>query len=207
MKRIFYAVLAIASMTIVACNNNSPNDDHAGHTPDADHENHAAPGTATSIKTIEPQFASLDATVAATMRSITDNYLGIKNALVADNPAKAVEAGKALLGAIGEIDKSLLTAEQKVIFDQHIGLLKQSTENIIGQSGDISAQRQHFSRMSQAAYALVKAFGAGKPIYHDHCPMYNENKGGMWLSETREVKNPYYGLEMLNCGTVEELIQ
>lgn len=207
MKKIFYAVLAFASITIVACNNNSSNEGHAGHTTDADHKDHAAPGTATSIKTIEPQFASLDATVAATMRSITDHYLGIKNALVTDNPTKAVEAGKSLLGAISEMDKSLLTAEQKAIFDQHIGLLKQSAENIIGQSGDISAQRQHFSRMSQAAYALVKAFGAGKPIYHDHCPMYNENKGGMWLSETREVKNPYYGLEMLNCGTVEELIQ
>ena len=57
-------------------------------------------------------------------------------------------------------------------------------------------------------YELVKAFGAGQPIYHDHCPMYNENKGGtMWLSETKEIKNPYLGSEMPKCGTVEEGIR
>lgn len=37
--------------------------------------------------------------------------------------------------------------------------------------------------MSQYVYALAKAFGGGRTLYHDHCPMYND-KGAMWLSET-----------------------
>jgi hypothetical protein len=61
--------------------------------------------------------------------------------------------------------------------------------------------------LSEDVYDLVKNFGAGQPIYHDHCPMYNENKGAMWLSEMKEVKNPFYGAEMLTCGTVEEVIK
>jgi hypothetical protein len=60
---------------------------------------------------------------------------------------------------------------------------------------------------SADVYDLVKAFGAGRPLYHDHCPMYNDNQGAMWLSETREIKNPYYGAEMPACGTVEEIIK
>jgi hypothetical protein len=37
--------------------------------------------------------------------------------------------------------------------------------------------------------------------------MYNENKGAMWISEMKEVKNPYFGAKMLTCGTVEEVIK
>jgi hypothetical protein len=29
----------------------------------------------------------------------------------------------------------------------------------------------------------------------------------MWLSEIKEVKNPYFGAEMPTCGTIEEVIK
>jgi hypothetical protein len=29
----------------------------------------------------------------------------------------------------------------------------------------------------------------------------------MWLSKTKEIKNPYYDDEMLTCGSVEEKLQ
>ena len=61
--------------------------------------------------------------------------------------------------------------------------------------------------MSEDIYDLVKAFGGGRSLYHDHCPMYNEKKGAMWLSEMKEVKNPYFGSGMPTCGTVEEVIK
>jgi hypothetical protein len=36
--------------------------------------------------------------------------------------------------------------------------------------------------------------------------MYNEGKDGYWISETKDVKNPYYGSEMLTCGRMVEAI-
>jgi hypothetical protein len=36
--------------------------------------------------------------------------------------------------------------------------------------------------------------------------MYNDKKGAIWLSETKEIKNPYYGKKMLTCGNVKEEI-
>jgi hypothetical protein len=33
------------------------------------------------------------------------------------------------------------------------------------------------------------------------------DKGAMWLSENKEIKNPYYGEKMMECGTVEEVIE
>jgi Cu(I)/Ag(I) efflux system membrane fusion protein len=29
-------------------------------------------------------------------------------------------------------------------------------------------------------------------------------QGAYWMSNEREIKNPYFGNEMLNCGSVED---
>lgn len=41
-------------------------------------------------------------------------------------------------------------------------------------------------------------------MYKDFCPMYNNGKGAFWLSETKEIKNPYLGKAMPTCGTIQE---
>jgi hypothetical protein len=46
----------------------------------------------------------------------------------------------------------------------------------------------------------------GKTVYYQFCPMMNDGNGAYWLSETRDIRNPYYGESMLTCGeTVETL--
>jgi len=37
--------------------------------------------------------------------------------------------------------------------------------------------------------------------------MAKDNQGAMWLSETEGIKNPYFGAEMLTCGSIEEVIK
>jgi hypothetical protein len=37
--------------------------------------------------------------------------------------------------------------------------------------------------------------------------MANENTGAFWLSNEKEIKNPYFGSMMLKCGSVKETIQ
>jgi hypothetical protein len=36
--------------------------------------------------------------------------------------------------------------------------------------------------------------------------MAADGKGASWLSDKREVRNPYYGDKMLTCGSVKESI-
>jgi hypothetical protein len=74
------------------------------------------------------------------------------------------------------------------------------------QSADIAVQRTHFYDLSLGVYELAKAFGAGRTLYHDHCPMARDNQGALWISEIKDVQNPYFGAGMLTCGTVEEVI-
>jgi hypothetical protein len=109
--------------------------------------------------------------------------------------------------ALKGFDKSLLAADQKKVYDGVEASLKENAEHISKSTNDIEHQREHFSNMSEDMYDLVKAFGGGKTIYHDHCPMAKDGKGAMWLSESKEIKNPYFGDKMMNCGTVEEEIQ
>jgi len=61
--------------------------------------------------------------------------------------------------------------------------------------------------LSDNLLANIKKYGLAKrTVYHDYCPMYNN--GSNWLSESKEIKNPYYGKgnEMLGCGVDTEEI-
>jgi hypothetical protein len=44
-------------------------------------------------------------------------------------------------------------------------------------------------------------------MYKDFCPMYNDNKGAFWLSETKKISKPYLGKAMPECRTVQEEIK
>ena len=66
-------------------------------------------------------------------------------------------------------------------------------------------ERAAFEKLSIALYEVVKSNGGNEmAIYKIHCPMAFDNKGAYWLSEEKEVKNPYFGDKMLDCGEVEE---
>ena len=43
-------------------------------------------------------------------------------------------------------------------------------------------------------------------LYLEYCPMANGNTGGYWLSNEKEIRNPYFGDKMLKCGSVKETI-
>ena len=44
-------------------------------------------------------------------------------------------------------------------------------------------------------------------IFVQHCPMANKGDGGDWLSSVKKIQNPYYGDEMMECGSVVEEIK
>lgn len=210
MKKIFFSFAAIAALVFTACNNSTDKTGHEGHGMGERMQDTTADNRVTEeseIKKVQATFTNVDKKAAAEVKEIVDHYLHIKNALAADNPAEAAKGGEAMVATIEKLDKSLLTAEQKKVFDAGQDDLKEHAERIGKNGGNIKQQREHFAAMSGEVYTLVKAFGAGRPLYHDHCPMYNDNKGGMWVSEIKEVKNPYFGAEMLTCGKVEEVIE
>ena len=208
MKKILL-FLTVSATALLACNNAGKNE-HEGHdmnTMAKDSPAHAVAEEASTIKAVAVTFTSVDPKAASSIKEIVDHYLHIKNALFTDNGMEAASGAKSMAEAMKGLDKSLLSAEQKTAFDKSTAELKEHAAQIADNGNKIDYQRSHFAMMSEEIYALVKDFSAGRPLYHDHCPMARDNKGAMWISENKDVKNPYFGAKMPTCGTIEEVIQ
>lgn len=209
MKKTFIIISVFAAFAIAACSDSSTKSSHNNHDTAASQptEPAAAQQAKEPVKTIPVVFSSLDANAAASLKEVVDHYLHIKNALVNDNAAEAANGAKAMQKAVAAVDKSYLSADQKSAYDKLEQPLKEHTAAIAKSGGKIADQRTHFAPLSEAVYELVKNFGAGRTMYHDHCPMARNNQGALWMSENKEIANPYFGAEMLNCGTVEEEVK
>jgi hypothetical protein len=208
MKKNILSIAILSVMLLGACTGTTENN-HEGHdaaAATADTANHATTTDESEIKAVAATFTVVDEQVASSVKSMVEAYLQVKNALVADNAAEAAKAAAGITASLKGLDKSLLTADQKMVFDAAEAGLKSGAEGLEKQTTDIAGQRTHFYTLSQSIYELVKAFGAGMPLYHDHCPMARDNQGALWISELKDVKNPYFGADMLTCGTVEEVI-
>lgn len=121
-------------------------------------------------------------------QSIFDNYLHLKDALVA-----------------GKFDDARATAgELSVALADQQGC--ESTSVIaknVASAKDVTEQRKHFTALSSDLIAMFKHASVKEGvIYVQHCPMANKGQGGDWLSAEKKIQNPYYGSEMLECGAV-----
>jgi hypothetical protein len=169
-----------------------------------------------SDKSNETQTRSIDTTQsktpattqdkkeAAPLQEIVNSYLQIKNGLVIDNGKDAASGGKAFVEAIGNVDTTKFTADQNKTYTDIADDAKEMAEHISQNADKLEHQREHFDMLSKDVYDMVKTFGAGQSLYKDFCPMYNNKKGAIWLSETKEIKNPYLGKKMPTCGSVKE---
>jgi hypothetical protein len=148
--------------------------------------------------------SGIDAKPAASIKEILGGYISMKNALANDNGNDAASAGNTMVTAFQKFDKSSLTAEQKKAYEDVEDDAREHAEHIGKNASNIPHQREHFDMLSKDMYELVKTFGGGQLLYQDYCPMYNDGKGATWLSEVKEIKNPYLGKKMPTCGSVKE---
>jgi hypothetical protein len=210
MKKIFFSTLVTSAIVFAACNNGGSKNEHEAHDMskmDKDTAQHVATSDNKDVNTVVVLYTNVNANATASIKTIVDHYLHVKNALANDNAGEAAMGAKAMEDAISKLDKSLLTAEQKTAYAANEEEMKEHADHIAKNRDNIKHQRSHFVQMSEVVYELVKNFGAGRPVYHDHCPMARDNQGAMWISEVKEIKNPYFGAEMFKCGRVEEVIK
>jgi hypothetical protein len=125
-------------------------------------------------------------------------YLDLKDALVkSDVPKAQAEAAelKAILDTLSAADTLRLAVAR-------------ASAAAIAASGDLPMQREAFSPLSESFLSLARDGTLGEyDMFVQHCPMAFSGKGGSWLSGQKEIRNPYYGDEMLECGEVKEEIK
>jgi len=209
MKKLAFLTLAISTLIFAACNSVSQSSEKKD-AMDKDHMAMDSGSTASSEKidapVIKASFTNVSADVSAHIKEIASHYFHIKHALVSDDAAEAKKGAIMLLQVISQFDNSLLIAGQKTEYTKHISAIKEHADGIV-KSADINAERMHFSELSLQTFELVKAFGAGKKVYYDHCPMALDNEGANWLNDGAAIQNPYMGTKMPECGSVEQVIE
>ncbi len=131
------------------------------------------------------------------MTSIYEGYLELKAALVntnADDAADvATEFSELLAVVAGDDNESFLALHNDV--------------KAVAVSKDVKQQRVLFQNISNEVEILIKPAISEGQVIKQYCPMAFDGKGGYWLSDSREIRNPYFGDVMLKCGVVDSDIE
>ena len=146
------------------------------------------PGAATNSR---PQAQKLKINDDKT-NAVYEQYQNLSTALVAGNVLNAKIASNAMEAGLKEMHASadLISSTSKIT-----------------SATNISVQRAAFANLSRDVIALVKKAGVSDGgIYVGYCPMALDNKGARWLTNKKEINNPYFGEEMLTCGEIIETI-
>jgi len=131
---------------------------------------------------------------------ITEHYLAIQRLLAADSTTKlaqqALGVASASEGLLDRLDEAKL---------EHADKIKKAAESLRSaavkmNSQDLSEARVQFVDLSRAAIDLLKQVRPEPQLWGElyifHCPMSK----GDWIQADREIRNPYYGFDMLKCG-------
>ena len=124
------------------------------------------------------------------VEQVFDNYLKVKDALVLSDPEKVKKASADLANALKNVEGCENAAK---------------IANNIAASDVLVEQRKQFTLLNSDIIPLIKGTEITRgTVFLQYCPMANDGDGGYWLASVSEIRNPYYGDEMLNCGEVKE---
>ena len=128
----------------------------------------------------------------ADLAKVFDLYIILKTAFVNTNPKLATGAAKRMAVALEsiEVDSKLTEAVSG-----------------IAESEDVETQRTHFVTVTSAMEGMLEGALESGTIYKQYCPMAFGNTGAYWLSNSKDIYNPYFGDKMLKCGRIASEIK
>lgn len=145
----------------------------------------------------EEKALHFDSKTETGLPGILATYMKLKDGLVSGS----MEVRNTALELSEQLNLADLTAMDGNQQDQ-LKQLKAYADSI-GMTPDLARQRLYFKPFSGLMVAVVSDFeGLQQPLYVQYCPMADGNKGASWLSKEAEIRNPYFGEKMLNCGKI-----
>jgi len=140
------------------------------------------------------------------MTGVYDAYIYMKDAFVSSDASAVSKKAEQVLESLGKVDMDLLRGDAHTEWIDQLGVLE-NTLRCINAMKDIAEQRKSFLAMNNTLYKTVKEFGIDRDtVYYQYCPMAHNDRGGYWLSNEKEIRNPYFGNMMLKCGEVRDTI-
>ncbi|HEY8510864.1 MAG TPA: DUF3347 domain-containing protein [Cyclobacteriaceae bacterium] len=168
--------------------------------------NESAGTKGTIAESAGPRF-QVDGAFQKQLSATFEEYLGLKDALVASDSEAARAAATQARSVLTTVDGSILSGAAQNDWNAYRDGMDRALDAIALES-DLEKQRALFSDLTEFMYESVKAFGLGGSVaFYEYCPMAFDNEGGYWLSDSETIRNPYFGDKMLTCGTVQEKLQ
>ena len=143
------------------------------------------------------------------LMALLNNYYAVKDALVATRAGQADNAANKLSADADSLIAYIRTDSTKSTgILPYLDTIKTSVKAMTSMMDEgCEKKRIHFERISGAMYTMLqKAELKNAGIYQQFCPMAFNNKGAYWLSNTENIRNPYFGSKMLECGEVTETL-
>ena len=160
-----------------------------------------------SKKNTIPKNIGISQKAKDALNPIFTEYLKLTDALTSDNLEEAKKVGSNLLKSVESVNMSLFTGESHNVWMGLSVELKNELQHI-KHFKTLGELRKSFNQISESIINMEIGFKPNnETLYVLHCPMANNNKGGDWISASKEVKNPYYGKAMLTCGEVSKEIK
>ena len=127
----------------------------------------------------------------------------------------ASESAEAVFKGYQEIRKALVSSDA--------GAARMAAQSLSETTGDdlevksialslaaeetLEEQRLIFDELTAEIEPVLRNSIADGQVYRQFCPMAFEGKGGFWISDKKEIRNPYFGESMLTCGRVTATIK
>jgi Cu(I)/Ag(I) efflux system membrane fusion protein len=213
MRKLIYAMLVIL---IWACNPENKKNESQNEVPDpaskmtddqvqdemmgADHMN----GEAHGEKMVT--LLNVDKGFLEQLNGVYEATIPLKEAFIESDLAKVNVEADHVIKALGNVNAELLGTEAHQIWMENLMDIAHLASKMKSNTS-LEDARQNFALYNKALYRSFKFLGhEGKPIYYQYCPMAFDNKGAYWLSDTKEIRNPYLGDKMMTCGSTKEVI-
>lgn len=141
------------------------------------------------------------------LQEVYEAYLLMNEAFIATDAEKVSERALQVNSMLQKVDMTLLQGESHLEWMDQFGKLLKAIKRI-ADSQDIADQRLQYALFNHTFYTSLKTFGLNQgTAYYQYCPMANGDEGAYWFSKEKEIKNPYFGDEMLKCGETKETLE
>lgn len=132
---------------------------------------------------------------------VLDDYFELKNVFVESDAEAAENSTQSLADRTRNVDVSSLNEETAMIWASFADVIISKADQLV-EHDDVDEQRIYFEDISETMIQIVDTFRpVGYDIYVQSCPMVRDDSAE-WLSRNEEIRNPYHGDRMLNCGEV-----
>ena len=141
------------------------------------------------------------------LNRLINSYLSLKDAFVASSKKDVKNELTHLEKMIGSVDMTLVKGDAHMFWMKKHKEMTQAINEMRKQS-TVDSKREKLDELSMAIIETAKAFKLdGDSYVVQYCPMANNDQGGYWLSNSEQIRNPYFGDKMLKCGEVKEVLK